>query len=295
MKLLDLFRAEGGATQGYMDAGWDVYGIDIFRHERPDPDNPGDVLRDKKGRPKKFGVSQDRHPALSRQMDAIDALERLLEGKKIRFNYGKLLDDQAMFRGLGLEDFDAIHASPPCQAYSRATAGNPSARAKHTRLIAFTRELLQATGLPYVIENVEQAKKEMVDPILLCGRMFGMGAEDADGAWLTLDRHRLFESNIPLTAPEHPTHGNELVGGVYGGGRRAKILPGEMLWEVAPRDRHAAKHERNGGYVPRSIRVQQELLGIDWMTVKGMQESIPPVYAQHVGMQLAAHAKQVAA
>jgi hypothetical protein len=81
------------------------------------------------------------------------------------------------------------------------------------------------------------------------------------------------------------------VGGVYGGSRRAKRLPGESLADVAARDRHAARHERKGGYVPRSVEVQQQLLGIDWMTVKGMQESIPPVYAHHVGAQLMAHAR----
>lgn len=192
-------------------------------------------------------------------------------------------------------EFDAIHASPPCQGYSIATAGNPEARAKHVRLIAATRDLLTLTGRPWVIENVEQARRQMTDPVMLCGRMFGLGAQDADGIWLTLDRHRLFESNVPLSAPSHPKHGNEQVGGVYGGSRRAKRLPGEHLWEVAPRDRHAARHERGGGYVPRAVWVQQELLRIDWMTVKGMQESIPPVYAQHVGMQLAAHLSEAAA
>lgn len=192
-------------------------------------------------------------------------------------------------------EYDAIHASPPCQGYSIATAGNPDARAKHRRLIAATRELLILTGKPWVIENVEQARRQMQDPILLCGRMFDLKAHDADGEWLTLDRHRLFESNLPLTAPQHRPHGNEQVGGVYGGSRRAKRLPGETLAEVAPRDRHAARYERGGGYVPRSIEVQQQLLGIDWMSVKGMQESIPPVYAQHVGMQLMAHLQAVAA
>lgn len=193
------------------------------------------------------------------------------------------------------DKYDAIHASPPCQGYSIATAGNKAARAKHVRLIAATRELLNLTGKPWVIENVEQARSQMVDPIMLCGRMFGLGAEDADGEWLTLDRHRLFESNVPLSAPLHPKHGQQQVAGVYGGSRRAKRLPGEPLWLVAPRDRRAARFERGGGYVPRSIPVQQQLLGIDWMTVKGMQESIPPIYAQLVGMQLAAHVKQVAA
>jgi hypothetical protein len=177
-----------------------------------------------------------------------------------------------------------------CQGYSIATAGNPDARAKHKRLIAATRELLALTGRPWVIENVEQARSQMVAPVLLCGRSFGLAAADEDGTRLVLDRHRLFESNIDLAVPDHAPHDRALqVAGVYGGSRRAKRLAGETLAQVAPRDRYAARVERGGGYVPRSIAVQQALLGIDWMTVKGMQESIPPVYAEHVGRQLLAH------
>jgi DNA (cytosine-5)-methyltransferase 1 len=96
-----------------------------------------------------------------------------------------------------------------------------------------------------------------------------------------LDRHRLFESNVPLSAPIHRPHGDEQVAGVYGGSRRSSkpnATPAD--------DRYAARHERHGGYVPRSKRVQQALLGIDWMTVKGMQESIPPIYTEHIGRQL---------
>lgn len=236
-RLLDLFRGEGGAAEGYERAGWDVTGVDL----------------------KSLG---HRGPGLFHQGDALEFLLR----------YG--------------HRFDAIHASPPCQGYSRATAGNPNARSKHKRLIAATRELLILVGKPWVIENVEQARSQMVDPILLCGRMFGLEAVDEDGEKLVLDRHRLFESNVPIKAPAHRAHGAEQVAGVYGGSRRAKRRPGETLAEVAPRDRHAARHIRKGGYVPRSKSVQQALLGIDWMTVKGMQESIPPVYAEHVGRQL---------
>lgn len=180
-------------------------------------------------------------------------------------------------------EFGLRHASPPCQGYTIATAGNPGARAKHQRLIAATRELLLVVGGPYVIENVAQARGQMLAPILLCGRMFGLRAEDEDGLPLVLDRHRLFESNVELTAPAHLKHGDEQVAGVYGGARRAKgnATPAE--------DRYAARHERHGGYVPRSVRVQQQLLGIDWMSVKGMQESIPPAYSEHIGRQLLAH------
>ena len=107
---------------------------------------------------------------------------------------------------------------------------------------------------------------------------------------MVLDRHRLFESNVPLHAPAHPKHGDEQVAGVYGGSRRSSkpnATPAD--------DRYAARYERHGGYVPRSVRVQQELLGIDWMTVKGMQESIPPAFSEHVGAQLLAAIQERAA
>lgn len=252
-KLLDLFCGEGGAAMGYHAAGWDVFGVDLG------------------------GTKADGTPTL---------------GPLRRYPFEYHHGDALAFLAQNGHEFDAIHASPPCQGYSIATAGNPAARAKRKRLIAATRELLVLTGKPWVIENVEQARSQMVDPTLLCGRMFGLGAIDEDGMPLVLDRHRLFESNVALDAPAHPKHGAEQVAGVYGGSRHAKRRDGETLAEVAPRDRHAARVERGGGYVPRSIPVQQALLGIDWMTVRGMQESIPPAYAEWVGGQLQAAVRQ---
>lgn len=231
MRLLDLFAGQGGAARGYMNAGYDVTGIDIVDHAK-------------------------RYPGTFIQGDALAYLAE----------HG--------------HEYDAIHASPPCQSYSIATAGNPEARDKYPKLIAATRELLILTGKPWVIENVQQARTQMRAPVLLCGRMFDLRADDEDGVPLVLDRHRLFESNVPLTQPTHPRHGDEQVAGVYGGSRRSSKP------DAAPADdRHAARHERKGGYVPRSRRVQEDLLGIDWMTVRGMQESIPPAYSEWVGRQ----------
>lgn len=177
-------------------------------------------------------------------------------------------------------EFDLIHASPPCQAYSIATAGNPAARSKHVKMIAETRAILEYIGKPYVIENVAQARKDMINPITLCGRMFNLRAHDTDGAMLVLDRHRLFESNFKIEQPKHPSHGPEQVAGVYGGSRRSSKP------NATPEDdRNAARYERRGGYVPRSQEVRKALMGIDWMTMRGLAQSIPPVYTEYIGHQ----------
>jgi DNA (cytosine-5)-methyltransferase 1 len=267
-KLLDLYCCEGGASEGYRRAGFDVYGVDLFDQ-----------------------FSQKRYPFPSRAHDAIDALEILLMGSALWFNNNTI--------GLHLSDFAAIAASPPCQHASAGTRAQD--RSKYPRLIEPTRELLIQTGLPYVIENVKGA--DLHDPILLCGTMFGLRAFDDDGTPLEMWRHRLFESNAPLLSVHAPycrthlaaqmpnygadctcyfkhggmecSHGwfSEQVAGSYGGARR---------------DKHEARNVRHGGYVPAK-HVQQQLLGIDWMTERGMHQSIPPAYTEHIGRQLLAH------
>lgn len=172
------------------------------------------------------------------------------------------------------DTFDAIHASPPCQAYSRGTVALPDRAERYDRLIDATREVLKATGRPYVIENVTGARAELHDPVMLCGRMFGLEAIDDDGTRLVLDRHRLFETSFPMWQPEHPPHDRTVqVAGSYGGARR---------------DKDEARHVRRGGYVP-SVDVQRALLGTPWMTERGCQLSIPPAYTEHIGAALLDH------
>jgi DNA (cytosine-5)-methyltransferase 1 len=167
-------------------------------------------------------------------------------------------------------EFDAIHASPPCQGYTRGNAGKETS---WPRLIPQVREALAATGKPYVIENVKDAGSEMVAPTMLCGCHFDLSATDTDGIRVHLQRPRLFETNWLLTSPrpcDHSTH--EWVAGAYGGARR---------------DKYEAKYVRKGGYVPPDKAVVKALLGIEHdMTWNGLFECIPPAYAEHIGRQL---------
>ncbi|WP_313008432.1 DNA cytosine methyltransferase [Brevundimonas vesicularis] len=167
-----------------------------------------------------------------------------------------------------LRSFDAIHASPPCQGY---TGMNAPGQVGAPRLIDLTRRMLQATGRPYIIENVEGAVWDMRDPITLCGSMFGLGAQGCQ-----LRRHRLFESNIAISAPSPCQHDARPVIGVYGGHarRRAASAGGRGTRDVWEGGHRAA---------------MSEAMGMTWATCAEMSEAIPPAFTEHLGRQLLAH------
>jgi DNA (cytosine-5)-methyltransferase 1 len=178
-----------------------------------------------------------------------------------------------------LDGFDFIHASPPCQRYSQATP--PDKKGNHPDLLDATRDRLQRTGRPWVIENVPNAP--MRSPIILCGSQFDLTADDpATGLHLALRRHRWFESNVAMLAPGpcscRVARREGRIGGVYGG---------------ASTDNNRAKQIRHGGYTPSRI-VQAEMMGIDWMTQRELNLSIPPAYTEHLGRQLLAYVEAAA-
>lgn len=144
------------------------------------------------------------------------------------------------------KEFDLIHASPPCQAYSLVSA---IAKETHPELLAETREALIANGVPYVIENVERAP--LNNPILLCGLMFG----------LRLYRHRLFECSFPVQAPPHPEHIYKLTK------LGRKSADGEVLSIV-------------GHFI--GVPTARKAMGISWMTQKELAQAIPPAYTSYI-------------
>lgn len=154
-----------------------------------------------------------------------------------------------------LAQFDAFAASPPCQAYTRARKlrGN-----SHPDFIPPTREALAATGKPYVIENVPGAP--LISPVEYCGAMF---------PGLRTYRHRLFESNVPLTPPTHPEH----VARTTKMGRPPQ--PGEFM--------HVVGHFSG-------VAQARVAMGIDWMGQDDLREAVPPAYTEHIGRQVFAHA-----
>ena len=148
-------------------------------------------------------------------------------------------------------EFDVIHASPPCQGYSRLRHLPWLQGRVYPLLIPAVRAALQATGKPYVIENVSDAPLNGAE---LCGAALG----------LAIVRHRRFEINILLLFPPCPGHPILF----HGAANMRKYGQGSGVTGLSD------------GQNPR------EALGIDWMTGKELRQAIPPAYTEYIGRQL---------
>jgi len=154
-----------------------------------------------------------------------------------------------------LDQFDVIHASPPCQTHS-ITQHLRNAQGKTTSkldLIPETRSALLESGKPYIIENVPGSP--LINPIQLCGSSFG----------LKVRRHRLFESNMALVGSvcDHKSQGRPI--GVYG-----------SLNDEIPK----------GGKTAATIDEARNAMGISWAIWTELVEAIPPAYTKYLGGQL---------
>ncbi len=153
-------------------------------------------------------------------------------------------------------EFDAVHASPPCRAYTRAR-GAATGRYHHPDLVGAVREALVRTGRPWVIENVVGAP--MRGPVLLCGTMFG----------LRMYRHRLLEFSpgrrAPMEVPSHPVH---TVRTARMGRRPQK---GEF-WSIA------------GNF--SGVEEAGIAMGMEWADQDGLRQAVPPAYTRWAGERM---------
>jgi DNA (cytosine-5)-methyltransferase 1 len=174
------------------------------------------------------------------------------------FHQGDALD--FLFRHA--DEFDAIHASPPCQRYSAMSECRPGLADEYPDLISPTRIWLEGSDRPWVMENVPRAP--LRPDLTLCGQMFG----------LELYRHRIFESNVPLRQIEHPPH-------LIPASKAGHWKPGTVM--------------SISGHVSPMWKAREVMGGIDWMNRAEMAESIPPAYTDWIGRQLMAHVTEAAA
>jgi DNA (cytosine-5)-methyltransferase 1 len=160
-----------------------------------------------------------------------------------------------------IREFDFVWASPPCQfatAYKR--------RHNHVKpsvnLIPQTREMLDKAGVPYVIENVQGARHELTNPIMLCGSSFG----------LDIRRHRYFEAKgFPL-----------------------KGLACDHGWQT-PRFKPATNRTNLRSTVEVGVwripmDVQYKAMGgCWWMERRELSQAIPPAYSSFIARQFLEH------
>jgi hypothetical protein len=160
-----------------------------------------------------------------------------------------------------LEGFDVIHASPPCQLFSIASALHRNNGKVYPDCLTPTRERLKSWGGTWVMENVPQSP---LDPtIILCGIMFG----------LHVFRHRHFEMSHLMFQPPHPSHKGKKIGQGY-----YSVAGGTGRWKswgaIEP------------GIMKGTIKECSAAMGIDWMTRKELCQAIPPAYTEWIGKQL---------
>lgn len=227
MMVLDLFCGGGGAGEGYRRAGFRVTGVDTADHSRS------------------YGYVGE-----FCQMTWEEGLEK----------YGRY----ASF----------IHASPPCQDYSALTKWSrkenravhdsfdgEGSGSKHPRLIGPVRDALEATGIPYVIENVGGARGSLRSGLTfeLCAWSFGFETyrhrvfEKSPGIILEGIRHR--EHMVPTSSPGH-------------------FVPGTFMGV-------------GGHFAP--VELGREVMDAQWMTVDEISEAIPPYFTHWIGNQVREH------
>lgn len=182
------------------------------------------------------------------------------------------MDALAYLATADLSDVVGIHASPPCPHYSVLNRSWNVDKDSHPDLIGATREALEATGLPYVIENVQLARTVMHDPVKLCGSMFD----------LPVEKHRMFEASFPL--PQLPCRHK----------RQRELWP--EGFPALRSDRTNGERARvvgvygTGGGATKDLDLWRWAMQTPWMqTKREVSNAIPPAYTRWVGQHLLAH------
>lgn len=207
------------------------------------------------------GAAMGYHQAGFDEIIGVDIVDR----PNYPFEFVKM-DALEFLRTADLSDVSFIHASPPCQCYSKLKhlSGNVEKwEETHVDLVAPTREALIKTGKPFVIENVEGSP--LINPIKLYGSQFPN---------LYTQRPRLFESNIPLREPVNPKvkHKTGKLG--YGPAEDGFITVAGI------------RPQRGMNEVQTRLYYGFALGGIDWMSLEELTQAIPPAYTEFIGKQI---------
>lgn len=168
-----------------------------------------------------------------------------IHNMKSRYSFDFIQSDALALDYEFFAGFDFVHASPPCQAYSKATPRQY--RVNHPRLIAATHLMLNASGLPYVIENVEGSGAELRPNFICDGGAFGLPSQ----------RRRYFHIST-LEAPQRLIKGGATLspnGAAYI--RKEQLISAMGLNAINPN-------------------------ALAKMTIKGIEQGVPPQFTRHI-------------
>lgn len=170
--------------------------------------------------------------------------------------------------------FVAVVGSPPCLGYTSLASRYP--HIKHDKLIPATRDLMEATGLPYIIENVANARAELIKPLQLCGSSFA----------LRVRRHRLFETGGGLVIDNAPPcdHSWQMRHRPYL--LRKSLARGISAPTGVVSVHGGSQHWPTDNLPDFNMRIACAAMGIDWMNQLELNQAIPPIYTYWLGRRL---------
>jgi DNA (cytosine-5)-methyltransferase 1 len=145
-----------------------------------------------------------------------------------------------------LEAFDLIWASPPCQCFSVAARRWKNAGKEYPDMVAATRAMLEASGIPFVLENVRGAplRQDLVLTGGTCGK--------------NLKRDRIFE--VHRFRAEQP-----------------KLRkPREPLCTVAGHGGNSRTYKLDDW---------KDAMDINWMGRDRLTQAIPPYYSEYIARE----------
>lgn len=166
-----------------------------------------------------------------------------------------------------LDGFDLVHASPPCHDHSTSTATQRKRSGPHGTgwMLAHMARRFAGLDVPWVIENVEGAKMpEAPYAFRLCGSSF----------LLDLRRHRKFITNFPVVAPPC-AHGWQTPR--FTSLRWASRKIGQLSPVVGV---HGSTQ------YPGDFANRKAAMRVDWMTLRELNQAIPPCFTMHIGQAL---------
>jgi DNA (cytosine-5)-methyltransferase 1 len=167
-----------------------------------------------------------------------------------------------------VESFDLVHASPPCQAHTRAKhlRDAQGGNSKHGDLLTPTLRLLREYDVPWVVENVP-GSPGMTDAVIECGSAYG----------LRVRRHRLFLASFPLVGSgcKHREQGKPV--GVY-------HIMGDTCKGVCKKTGKLVI----GGSTASTVEEGRQAMGVSReLSWEELKEGFPPAYTEHIGRQAA--------